>query len=148
MKSATNFDDDASLKHPENQVFAVFENAGAAARAAEALNQAGFPPEIVGALEGAAGAAKLAEATGEKGLLSKLSHLGVDFGDQDRPYLEQYKAELEQGHAVLAVVTKDDDQVARAQAVLAQAGGRFLTKFGKWAFEALESGRRVRDPQA
>ena len=98
-------------------------------------------------LQGSQDAEKLAAATGEEGFLAKLSRFGLNFGDQDDPYVQQYKHELEQGHAVLAVVTKSDAEVEKAHGVLAEHGARFLTKFGKWAVEALESGNRERDPQ-
>ena len=151
MEHAQNFkdsgSDSGSLGHPQNQVYAVFDDFSAADRAAAQLNEAGFGPQKVGLLQGPRDARKLDEATGEEGVLAKLRRFGLDFGDQDNPYMQQYRQELERGHTVLAVVTENDAEVEKVQQALSQAGARFLTKYGKWTVEALESGNRERDPQ-
>ena len=147
MENARYFEGQGSLSHPQNQVYAVFDESSAASRAASHLNEAGFGPEKVGLLQGRRDAEKLADETGEKGFWSKLSHFGLDLGDQDSPYMQQYKQELEQGRAVLAVVTESDAEVEKAQQILGEHGARFLTKYGKWAVEALESGNPERAPQ-
>src|SRR5689334_23223340 len=108
MEHASNFEGQESLGHPQNQVYAVFDSAAAADRAAAGLNAAGFTPRNVGLLQGPQDAEKLAAETGEEGFLAKLNRFGLDFGDQDDPYIQQYKQELEQGRAVLAVVTESD----------------------------------------
>jgi hypothetical protein len=148
MENARNFEGQDSLGHPQNQVYAVFDESSDADRAASHLNEAGFGPEKVGLLQGPRDAGKLADATGDRGFWAKLSHFGLDFGDQDNPYMQQYKQELEQGRTVLAVVTESDAEVERAQQVLAEHGARFLTKYGKWAVEALESGNPERASQS
>jgi hypothetical protein len=147
MENARNFEGQDSLGHPQNQVYAVFDEPADADRATLHLNEAGFGPEKVGLLQGPRDAGKLADATGDRGFLAKLSHFGLDFGDQDNPYMQQYKQELEQGRTVLAVVTESDAEVEKAQQVLAEHGARFLTKYGKWAVEALESGNPERAPK-
>lgn len=140
MENAKNFEGQGSLTHPQNQVYAVFDNSSDADHAASHLNAVGFSPEKVGLLQGRGDAEKLADATGDRGFWAKLSHFGLDFGDQDNPYMQQYKQELEQGRTVLAVVTESDAEVEKAQQVLAEHNARFLTKYGKWTVEALESG--------
>ena len=147
MENARNFEGQDSLGHPQNQVYGVFDESSDANRAASRLNEAGFGPEKVGLLQGPRDAEKLADATGEKGFWAKLSHFGLDFGDQDDPYMQQYKQELAQGHAVLAVAIESDAEAETAQRVLAEHGARFLTKYGKWTVEALESGNRERNRQ-
>jgi hypothetical protein len=147
MEHAKNFEGRSSLGHPQNQVYAIFDDASAADRAAAHLNEVGFGPQKVGSLQGRQDAGKLADATGKKGFLAKLSRFGLDFGDQDNPYMQQYREELERGHTVLAVVTESDAEVEKARQVLAEHGARFLTKYGKWAVEALESGNRERNRQ-
>ncbi|HEY0792506.1 MAG TPA: hypothetical protein VGD78_15690 [Chthoniobacterales bacterium] len=146
MKQAKNFEREGAISHPENQVYAVFDRADFAEQAATALNGAGFGPEKIGALEGPADASRLAPVAGNQGMLAKLSHLGVDFGDQDRPYLEQYKAELENGRTVLAVVVQDDAEAAAVHKILTEHQGRGVTKYGKWAVQALESNLPAQDP--
>lgn len=148
MENARDFEGQDSLGHPQNQVYAVFDEPADADRAASHLNEAGFLPEKVGLLQGPRDAGKLADATGDGGLLAKLSHFGLDFGDQDNAYMQQYKQELEQGRTVLAVVTESDAEVEKAQQVLSQHGARFLTKYGKWVVEALDSGNPERAPQS
>ena len=147
MENARNFEGQDSLGHPQNQVYAVFDESADAERAASHLNEAGFGPEKIGSLQGPRDAAKLADATGDRGFWAKLSHFGVDLGDEDNPYMEQYKRELEQGRTVLAVVTESDAEVEKAQQVLVEHRARFLTKYGKWAVEALESGNLERAPR-
>ena len=147
MENARNFENQDSLGHPQNQVYAVFDEPSAAGHAASHLNEVGFGPEKVGLLQGPRDAEKLADATGEKGFWAKLSRFGLDFGDEDNPDMQQYKQELEQGRTVLAVVTESDAEVEKAQQVLAEHGARFLTKYGKWTVEALESGNPERTPQ-
>lgn len=136
MENARNFEGQRSLGHPQNQVYAVFDKSPDAGHAASHLNEGGFGPEKVGLLQGAADAGKLADATGEEGFWAKLSHFGLDFGDQDNPYMQQYKQELERGRTVLAVVTESDAEVEKVQQILAEHHARFLTKYGKWAVEA------------
>lgn len=148
MENARNFEGQGSLGHPQNQVYAVFDESPDAERAASQLNEAGFGPEKVGLLRGSADAGKLADATGERGFWAKLSHFGLDFGDQDNPYMQQYKQELEQGRTVLAVVTESDAEVETARRILAEHHARFLTKYGRWAVEALESGNPERTSQS
>jgi hypothetical protein len=139
MKQAKNFEGGGTISHPENQVYAVFDDADSARQAATALNGAGFGPEKIGVLQGPADAARLAPVAGDQGMLAKLSHLGVDFGDQDRPYLEQYKAELEHGRTVLAVLVENDAEAAVVHQILSERHAHSLTKYGKWAVQALES---------
>jgi hypothetical protein len=146
MKQAKNFEGGDAISHPENQVFAVFDRTNSAQQAATALNGAGFGPEKIGVLEGPSDAQRLAPVTGDQGMLAKLSHLGVDFGDQDRPYLEQYKAELEQGRTVLAVLVQNDAEAAVVHQILNEHRAHSLTKYGKWAVQALESNLPMQDP--
>ena len=148
MENARDFEGQDSLGHPQNQVYAVFDESADADHAASHLNEAGFGPEKVGLLQGPRDAGKLADATGDRGFWEKVSHFGLDFGDQDNAYMQQYKQELEQGRTVLAVVTESDAEVEKAQQLLSEHGARFLTKYGKWAVEALESGNPERAPQS
>jgi hypothetical protein len=71
MDEAIDFEDEESLGHPRNQVYAIIDDAENARRAAKELNSIGIEPANIGLLIGKEDATKLDAATGEHGFLPK-----------------------------------------------------------------------------
>jgi hypothetical protein len=87
MDEARDFEDEESLGHPRNQVYAIIDDAENARRAAKELNSIGIEPANIGLLIGKEDATKLDAATGEHGFLAKAARIGLELGDRDTDYL-------------------------------------------------------------
>jgi inactivated superfamily I helicase len=138
MDEATDFEDKESLGHPRSQVYAIFDDAETARRVAKELNQIGIEPAGIGLLLGNEDAAKLDAATGEHGFLAKVARMGLEMGDTDTDYLGFYRRALLEGHAVLAVVTRDDASRAKVRTLLKTSGAHAMTYFGQFSTEIWE----------
>ena len=80
MDEAIDFEDEESLGHPRNQVYAIIDDPENARRAAKELNSIGIEPANIGLLIGKEDATKLNAATGEHGFLAKVARIGLEFG--------------------------------------------------------------------
>jgi hypothetical protein len=105
----------------------------------ETLNKNGFSADEIGVLTGAEESTKLDAATGNKGLLSKLATAGVDAGDRDTEYISKYRRALLNGRAVIAVVANNHETRESARKILKEGNARFITFFGRFATEVLET---------
>ena len=139
MKSAIEFDDKEKLAVPANHILAVVNSDIEAAIIVEALNKNGFSADEIGVLTGAEESKKLDAATGNKGLFSKLVTTGVDAGDRDTDYMREYRRALLNGSAVIAVVANNHETRESARKILKEGSARFITFFGRFATEVLET---------
>jgi hypothetical protein len=139
MKSANKFDEQESLPLPDNLILAIVTNLNETRTIIETLNRNGFSPDDIGLLVGKTGAEKFDAATGKKGFFAKMVTSGMDFGDRDKDYLEQYRGALLEGRSVLGVVAKDDETRKKARQILKTGGARFIAFFGPWVTEVWEA---------
>jgi hypothetical protein len=138
MDEATDFEDQESLGHPRNQVYAIIHVEEMARRAAKELNQIGVEPEDIGLLLGREDAAKLDAATGEHGFLAKVARIGLEMGDRDTDYLAYYRRALLDGYAVIAVVTHNHTSREKVGTLLKTCGAHAMTYFGRFTTEIWE----------
>jgi hypothetical protein len=138
MDEATDFQNEESLSHPRNQVYAVIDVEERARRAAKELNQIGIEPADIGLLLGREDAAKLDAATGEHGFLAKVARIGLAMGDRDTDYLAHYRRALLEGYAVITVVTHDHTSREKVRTLLKTCGAHAMTYFGQFATEIWE----------
>jgi hypothetical protein len=138
MDEATDFQDQKSLAHPRDQVYAVIRVEESARRAAKELNQIGIEPAEIGLLLGKEDATKLDAATGEHGFLAKVARIGLEMGDRDDDYLAYYRRALLEGYAVVTVVTHDHTSREKVRTLLKTCGAHAMTYFGQFTTEILE----------
>jgi hypothetical protein len=129
MDEATDFQDQESLGHPRNQVYAVIHVEESARHAAKELNLIGVEP---------GDARKLDAATGEHGFLAKVARIGFQMGDRDSDYLAYYRRALLEGYAVITVVTRDHTSREKVRMLLKTCGAHAMTYFGQFATEIWE----------
>jgi hypothetical protein len=138
MDEAIDFEDEQSLGHPRNQVYAIIDDAENARRAAKELNIIGIEPANIGLLIGKEDATKLDAATGEHGFLAKVARIGLELGDRDTDYLAYYHRALVQGYAIIAVVTHDHATRGKVRTLLKTYGAHAMTYFGQFVTEVWE----------
>jgi hypothetical protein len=138
MEKASEFDDRASLTIPANHLLAIIMDSGEAGGIVEDLKNNGFSSDDIGVLAELEDAAKLAAASGKKGLLAKLV-TGIDIGDRDTDYIKQYRRAVLNGRTVIAVMAKNDEARKKARKILKARGARFIAFFGEFGTELLEA---------
>jgi hypothetical protein len=139
MKSANKFDEQESLPLPDNVILAIVTDSNEARIIIETLNRNGFSPDDIGLLVGKTDAEKLGAATGKKRFFAKMVTSGIDLGDRDKDYLEQYRRALLEARSVLGVVAKDDETRKKARQILKTGGARFIAFFGPLVTEVWEA---------
>lgn len=124
--------DTHSLK---NTVVAVFESRENATAAVDDLAAKGLDYEV---LQGEAGSEHL-DPGGEGGLWAAMKRMATALGDENR-VLDRLDKEIAEGNVVVSVDIEDagDERSSAAVAVLRENGGRFIWKFGEWAFTPIE----------
>jgi hypothetical protein len=139
MEAANEFDDQESLAIPANHLLAIVPDSDEARGVVEALNRNGFSPDEIGVLTGPEEAEKLAAATGKKGFFVKMLTSGVEMGDRDTEYFEQYRKALLDGRTAVGVVAKNDETRNNVRQILKAHGAYFITFFGQFVTEVLEA---------
>ena len=118
-----------------NRLLAVIDEAAAAARAAVALRDAGFPPEAVTVLEGDEDADRIDSLGKVRGPLARVRRL-LSFTMVDQMVdLAVYEAALRDGRTVVAVHARAAADRERAKRALSTAGAHFMNFFGRFATE-------------
>ena len=139
MEAANEFDDQESLTIPANHILAIVPDLDEATGIVEILNRNGFSSDDIGVLTGTEDAEKLDAATGKKGFFAKMLTSGVELGDRDTDYFQQYRKALLDGQTVVGVVAKDDETRNNARQILKARGARFITFFGRFVTQVLEA---------
>jgi hypothetical protein len=139
MKDARNFEDKERLGHPTSQLYAIVQNRELLDEIVQSLRENGFTADSMGVLRGKQDAQKLDEATGRRGLLTKMAKMWPEFGDRDATYLEQYRLALLRDEAVIGIVVQGEAELAKARQILKSAGARFQVHFGQFVVEVLEA---------
>jgi hypothetical protein len=103
------------------------------------LNNAGFDKERVQVLCGEKGADRL-DPTGERhGFAARFYRFVEKFGDMESEHLRDYKSELLDGHFLIAVDVRDEQERSRVLDLFKSHGGRRVNFYGKWTVEGLSS---------
>jgi hypothetical protein len=137
VKKAREFDDQESLGVPVNHLLAIIADEDKAKVVVESLTRNGFSPDEIGILKATAGAEKLGAVTGHKGFFAKILTCGIDMGDRDTDYLEQYRRALLNGLTVVGVAAKNDEAREKGTRILKTCRARFITFFGRFVTEVL-----------
>jgi hypothetical protein len=138
MKTAKEFENKESISVPANHILAIVRDSQAK-NVVEALARAGLSADDMGVLTGRDDAEKLNAATGKEGFFAKMLTSGVDMGDRDTKYIEQYRNALLDGRTVIGVLAKSDEARDKIRNILKGHGGRFITFFGTFVTEVLEA---------
>ena len=123
------------IGYPNRQVVAVFDDAGAAARAVAALRDAGAPEAGIETFAGEADAERF-DATGERhGVVARLRR-GMQFSLMDQlPAMAWYEAALREGKTVISVRTTSRTETLAVVETLKAEGGHFINRFGRFDTE-------------
>ncbi|REK12535.1 MAG: hypothetical protein DWQ40_11360 [Actinobacteria bacterium] len=116
----------------QNTVVAVFESPDDAKAAAEQLASAGYEIEVLQGEE----ASDHLDPEGDEGIWASLKRLASALGDERR-ILNRLDREVAEGNVAVSVDIEDGD-AAPAIKIMRECGGRFIWKFGEWAFTPIE----------
>jgi hypothetical protein len=123
------------IGYPDRQVLAVLDTPAAADRAAAALAATGIAEAAIARYAGPADAERF-DATGAHHGGGARVRRAVQFSLMDQlPAMAWYEAALRQGRSVIAVRTTRRAETLRVVAVLREAGGHFVNRFGRLATE-------------
>jgi hypothetical protein len=115
------------------RVLAVFDDRGAADRAAVAARRAGA--RVVERLEGPDSADAIDGTGARRGVVARVGR-AVQFSVEDQmPALAWYEAALRDGRVILAIPTSGREQTLAVVEALEAAGGHFINRFGRLATE-------------
>jgi hypothetical protein len=64
---------------------------------------------------------------------------GMDMGDRDTEYFKEYRKALLEGHTMIGVEIKNDETRDEVRQILKTHGARFITFFGRFVTEVLET---------
>ena len=138
MNEAKDFEDEESLGHQRNQLYAIIKDSESALRAARQLNYVGIKSADIELLIGKEDTIKLDAATGKHSFLAKAARIGLEMGDTGSDYLAYYRRALLEDYAVIAVVTHHPDSRGRVRALLKTYGAYAMTNFDQFATEVWE----------
>lgn len=116
----------------KNTVVAVFESSAESGKAVEDLSSAGYDYEV---LQGETGSDHL-DPAGEGGVLAALKRMATALSDESQ-IVERLDEELGEGNVVVSVEVEEEN-ASGAISILRDHGGRFIWKFGEWAFTPIE----------
>jgi hypothetical protein len=122
--------------YPQRRVVAILDDDADVQAAVDGLKQAGLDVTKVNVLSGQEGA-RLLDPTGTKhGPVARFMRLlqrGVFEGDA----LQVHERALNDGHHVVYVPVRNDEQQAQVVQILRSAGGYALLRFRRWSVELL-----------
>ena len=116
----------------DNTVAAVIDSPEESEAAIDELRKAGFEFEV---LRGEEGQEHL-DPEGEEGLWATLKRMATALGDENR-VLKRLDKELASGNTVISIDIGNGDS-SEAIKILREHGGRYIWKFGDWAFTPIE----------
>jgi hypothetical protein len=64
---------------------------------------------------------------------------GIDMGDRDTDYFQQYRKALLEGSTMIGIEVKNDETLDEVRQILKTHGARFITFFGRFVTEVLEA---------
>jgi hypothetical protein len=127
---------DRRYRYPMHRVVAIIDDDAGLDTAVDALPKAGVDVAAVDVLSGPEGA-RLLDATGTahgwRGRLLRLVQQGAYEGNA----LEAHERALNEGHHVIYVPVRGDDQRGQVVDVLHAAGGRYLLYFRRWNIDLI-----------
>jgi hypothetical protein len=124
-------------RYPMHRVAAIINDNAGVQTALHALQQAGVDVTKVNVLSGPEGA-RLLDRTGTgHGLGARLLRL-AQWGAYEGNALQAHERALNDGHHVIFVPVRSDDQRSRVVDILRTAGGYYLLHFRLWSIEMLQ----------
>jgi DNA-binding NarL/FixJ family response regulator len=123
-------------RYPMHRVAAIIDDEGGVQAALDALRQAEVDVTKVNVLSGREGA-RLLDRTGTgHGLRARLLRL-AQWGAYEATALDAHERALNDGHHVIFVPVRSDDQRSQVIDILRAAGGHYLLHFRLWSIELL-----------
>jgi len=138
MEEAGENDDQESLTIPANHLRAIMMEPEEANRTVQVLTQSGFSWDEISVLTGGERSAVEREC-GEKGFLAKIVTSETDAGKRDTEYTKQYRRAALNGRTIIAVEANTNQARDKAKHILKAGGARFITFFGQFTAEILET---------
>ena len=124
-------------RYPMHRVVAIIDDNASVQVALHGLQQAGMDMTKVNVLTGPEGA-RLLDRTGTgHGLRARLLRL-AQWGTYEGNALQAHERALNDGHHVIYVPVRGDDQRSRVIDILHAAGGHYLLHFRLWSIEMLQ----------
>jgi hypothetical protein len=128
------------IGYPTGWILAVFDESGAAERAAAGLRAAGVSDDDLMLLVGADAARRLDGLGTSSGLVARLRRLTQFLAMDQMPDFLMYEVALREGRAVLGVRPADKGR-SRVIEILRGDGAHFINRFGNWATEEISAWR-------
>jgi hypothetical protein len=126
------------LTYPDNSLIGIIDKYSDAKAALKDLKDAGFPEDEIGILCGAEGAKEVDADGSEHGVLGKIAQVVREFGDVDNAHKETHEKALREGHFLVAVRAKEEEERKRALNILNLNGAHFVNFYSPWVIEGLE----------
>jgi hypothetical protein len=127
--------------HPKNDVLAVIDDAARADATIEALRDAGFEDADIHVFRGRSDIEELAHAWWRhSGVPSLIAPFLAAFLSDEWDVERTYESEGLAGHTVLAVHSRNAQDVERAKRVLRDGGAHDVWFFGRWTLTELDIG--------
>ncbi len=121
---------------PYQSVVGVVDNSEDLEAAVDELVSSGFGESDVHVLCGARGIQQIDAQGKRKGLLARLFRV-VDALGEEREHTARHVRELESGHFVVVVASRDEGSKTRARDALAAHRGHFINYYSRWSTEDL-----------
>jgi hypothetical protein len=118
---------------PTEAVVGVVSDAGELLRVREELEAAGLEAQIVA---GDRGAERIRQAGGGN-LSLRLTRTVQEMFGYEAEHTERHLKELEIGHLIVIVESRDDETTNRVRDILAAHGGHFTNYYSRWTSRVL-----------
>lgn len=126
------------LTYPDNSLIGIIDRYSDARAALNDLKESGFPEDEIGILCGAEGAKEVDADGSEHGVLGKIAQIVREFGDVDNAHKETHEKALREGHFLVAVRAKEEEERKRALNILNLNNAHFINFYSPWVIEGLE----------
>jgi hypothetical protein len=126
------------LTYPDNSLIGIIDRYSDVRAALKDLRDAGFDEDETGVLCGADGAKEIDADGSEHGVLGKVAQVVREFGDVDNAHKETHEKALREGHFLIAVHAKEEEERKRALNILNLNNAHFINFYSPWVIEGLE----------
>lgn len=129
---------DSFTTYPNGRICAILSTGVAAEDVLNALLESGIVQEDIEVYCGRKGAIVMDVDADHHGLLAKIAKVFRAFGDMENKSMQKYKAALEKGEYVFAILVKKDEEKETIRRILAKHEAREIQYFGTWVVESLK----------
>jgi hypothetical protein len=123
-------------RYPMKRIAAIINEDQSLERALHDLAEAGVKLKDVNVLTGPEGVRLLDRRGVRRGLRSRLLRVAQSTA-YERTVLDVHERALKEGHHIIYVPARGDDQIQKVVDILRRAGGHYLLYFHRWTVEEL-----------